>query len=120
MPGKVPKFSEVKQLKFRAISKKEMDSMSKRFAENLRKEEEERKKKEVERWKPKKEQIGFCLCRGPIVLLTSYTSEFNPTSGPIIIGPGSRDQFRRVEHQKCFCAGCGLHYEAEVVKKKQG
>jgi hypothetical protein len=51
--------------------------------------------------------------------VTTYTSEYNPMSGPITIGPGSRSQFSREEHQECFCENCGSLYKAEVVKKKR-
>ena len=112
--------TNIPKLKFRKVSKIEMEARNKRFSESFRRQEDEEERREAERWKPKKETIGTCRCKGKIVLVTTYTSNYNPMSGPIIIGPGSRGQFSRVEHQECFCENCASLYKAEVVKKKRG
>ena len=50
-----------------------------------------------------------CLvCGGKLVKKTER--EFDPTSGPIIIGPGSRHQYHEVSHGY-HCTNCGLKYE---------
>lgn len=68
---------------------------------------------------PKKEDIGTCSCKGKIILLTTYTSQYNPMAGPLIIGPGSQGQFRRVEDKECYCENCGTVYNPEIVKKRR-
>jgi len=84
-------------------------------AEKLRQREKERKEREARENEPKTEVIGRCVCNGDIVIETIRTSEFNPESGPPIFGPGSRQQFRDVKSEKCFCFKCGLVYEPDIV-----
>jgi hypothetical protein len=97
-----------------------LDGILKQANKFLRQRRETQRKKEADRYKPKKEEIGRCNCgQGDIVLLTTYTSEFNPMSGPLIIGPGSRQQFRRVGHQECFCTACGAFFNPEIVRKNR-
>lgn len=105
---------KVPELKFKKLSKREVASLK-----TLPKLKENREEEEEARWKPKKESIGTCLCKGDIVLCITYTSEFDPKSGPLIIGPGSRGQFKRLRHQECFCESCGILYKPEIVKKQK-
>jgi len=50
-----------------------------------------------------------CLaCKSAIV--EKIVSEFDPMSGPLIFGPGSRQQFRKVS-KGFYCKQCGLKYE---------
>ncbi|MEK7642405.1 MAG: hypothetical protein AAB392_01280, partial [Patescibacteria group bacterium] len=91
--GEVPRLADVKPLTFKPFSRKKLDEMTKNINESLRKQREEEERREAERWRPKKKQIGTCHCKGKIILVTTYDSEYDPMSGPLIIGPGSRGQF---------------------------
>jgi len=52
---------------------------------------------------------GKCVvCGGEIV--ERRTREFDPMSGPLIFGPGSRRQFK-VVNKGLHCSKCGLKYE---------
>jgi len=52
---------------------------------------------------------GACrVCHGDLV--EKIVHEFNPASGPAIIGPGSKGQFRDVS-RGFYCKQCGLKYE---------
>jgi len=56
-----------------------------------------------------KEIVGSCMvCKGDII--KDVATEFNPMSGPLIIGPGSRQQFSEVL-RGYYCTGCGLKYQ---------
>ena len=60
---------------------------------------------------------GRCVvCGGEIVEVV--VSEYNPMSGPLIIGPGSVNQFREVS-KGYHCKNCGLKYEFVPQIKKQ-
>lgn len=117
--SKTSTFSEIKPLVFSRMSKAKMKEIGKRVSESLRHIEGAERLEEAEKWKPKTQQIGECLCGGVIVVLTIYTSEYNPKTGSIIIGPASREQFRRVERSSCFCEECGIVYNPGVVQKKK-
>lgn len=59
--------------------------------------------------KQKAEKKGTCvICGGNII--EKVVTEFDPETGPPIIGPGSRSQFRRVS-KGFYCQRCGLKYE---------
>lgn len=103
----------------RAMSKKALADYFKDFDEIERGRVEQEEREEAERWKPKTETIGKCSCGGDIVLNKTYTSEYMPETGPMIIGPGSRGQHRMAEHRECFCVGCGILYNPQIVKKKR-
>lgn len=52
---------------------------------------------------------GVCrVCGGDIV--EKIVHEFNPRSGPLIIGPASKEQFHDI-HEGYYCNKCGLKYE---------
>ena len=52
---------------------------------------------------------GKCVvCKGP--LIEKVVRKFDATTGPMIIGPGSRNQFRN-ELEGFHCMNCGLKYE---------
>ena len=58
---------------------------------------------------PEQPAEGTCVvCNGTVV--EKLVSEFNPASGPLIIGPGSRGQYRNVS-KGFHCTKCGLKYE---------
>ena len=116
--GKVPQLLEVQKPDSRRVSKREM-LVFKSLQKSLEESEAERKKQRAEKYKTRKEKIGTCECKkqGDILLVTSYTSEYNPRSGPFLYGRGSREQFRMVQRQECYCDACGAIYKAEVVKK---
>lgn len=121
--GKIPKLSEVlEKLDFRRVSKRKMQGLNKSLQKSLEESEAERKRQRADKYKTRKEKIGTCVCkkRGYILLVTSYTSEYNPRSGPFLYGPGSRDQFRMVKHQDCYCEACGLLYNPDIVRKGHG
>ena len=60
---------------------------------------------------------GKCVvCEGEIVEVIE--KEFDPMSGPLIIGPGSRQQFHNVS-KGYHCKKCGLKY-AFIPKVKKG
>jgi hypothetical protein len=48
------------------------------------------------------------VCSGLIV--QKFVEEYDPTTGPPIIGPGSKKQFRTVS-KGYYCKGCGIKYE---------
>lgn len=83
---------------------------------------QERENEKAQKYKTNRENIGVCCCKsgGNIVLVTSYTCEYDPKAGPLIIGPGSKDQFRMVKHQDCYCEACGLLYNPDIVRKGHG
>lgn len=54
-------------------------------------------------------------CKGRVVKET--TSEYNPASGPPIIGPGYRNQCRDVTSY--YCADCGLVYRLPPAQMKK-
>lgn len=119
VPPKVPTLAEVEKLKFRRVSKREMAAKNRSLYKASEKDEAERERQEAEKYKTRKEKIGTCECKkkGDILLVTSYTSQYNPRTSPIIYGPGSRNQFFMVEEQECYCDACGRTYKPEVVKK---
>ena len=47
-------------------------------------------------------------CGGMIV--EKIVKKFDSTTGPMIIGPGSKNQFRKVS-KGLHCQSCGLKYE---------
>ena len=52
---------------------------------------------------------GICVvCNGDIV--ERYGQVFDPKTGPIIIGPASRQQFKTTS-LGLHCSSCGLKYE---------
>lgn len=56
-----------------------------------------------------KEAKGKCVvCKGK--LIEKVVRKFDATMGPMIIGPGSRNQFRE-ESEGFYCLNCGLKYE---------
>lgn len=60
---------------------------------------------------------GKCVvCNGMIV--EKVVRRFNPMSGPLIIGPGSRQQFHEVS-EGFYCQDCGLMYKFPPVPKKK-
>ena len=68
------------------------------------KEEEEEKRKRSE-----PQIVGTCIvCKG--LLIEKKISEFDSTTGPLIIGPGSAGQFNTYV-DGCYCQVCGLRYE---------
>lgn len=68
---------------------------------------------------PETKELGTCHCKGKIIEVTIVTHQFNPMTGPLVIGPGSRSQFNKTSHSQCYCASCGLMYNAKVLKGKQ-
>jgi len=57
---------------------------------------------------PEPEPDGECVvCHGPLVV--NETREFDPRLGPLIIGPGSRNQYSTVHHG-WYCEWCGIRY----------
>ena len=57
---------------------------------------------------------GKCVyCGGDIV--EEIIKTFDPTMGPMIIGPGSKNQFRETS-EGFYCQNCGLKYK--FVPKK--
>jgi hypothetical protein len=117
--SKVPQLKDIKKIDFHRMSKEESRALHEKMAKGIKEREEEEKRQETERWKPKTEVIGVCHCNGKIVTHTTYTSQYNPMSGSIIIGTASRRQFSRVESMECFCQSCGIVYNADVVKKRK-
>ena len=57
-----------------------------------------------------KQTDGKCVvCKSQIVEIIA--EEHNPETGPPIIGPGSKDQYRKVSKgYHCSNKGCGLKY----------
>jgi hypothetical protein len=108
-----------KQLRLKKIPKAKWEAMNRDLIKASKEREEEERRLESERWKPKMETRGTCSCGGTIILLTTYTSEYNPMTGPLIVGPGSRGQFSRVEEKECFCEDCGLLYNSRIVPKRK-
>lgn len=52
---------------------------------------------------------GVCkVCKGDVV--EKIVIKFDPLSGPPIIGPGSKDQYKKVI-EGFYCKNCGLKYE---------
>jgi len=52
---------------------------------------------------------GHCIvCKGKIVEVV--TSEFDPMTGPPVVGPGSRRQFKEAS-KGYYCEDCGLKYQ---------
>lgn len=52
---------------------------------------------------------GKCVfCGGMIV--EKIARKFNPVAGPLIIGPGGKNQFHEVS-EGFYCQHCGLKYE---------
>jgi transcriptional regulator with XRE-family HTH domain len=47
------------------------------------------------------------VCEGP--LKTTRWQQYDPSTGPMIYGPGSLGQY--VEHESITCPRCGLRYE---------
>jgi len=56
------------------------------------------------------------VCQGDV--LTVSSSVFDATSGPLLIGPGSANQFRTVTSH--HCGTCGLKYEFPPPAQKSG
>jgi len=56
--------------------------------------------------KPTKDSCGCC---GGIIV-EKIVKEFDPRTGPLIFGPGSRDQHREVS-KGFHCKICGVKYE---------
>jgi predicted RNA-binding Zn-ribbon protein involved in translation (DUF1610 family) len=56
------------------------------------------------------------VCGGDIV--EEIVSKFNPIHGPMIIGPGSRQQFHDVS-EGYHCSSCGLKYEFPPKTEKK-
>lgn len=54
-------------------------------------------------------------CKGHVVEET--TSEYDPASGPRIIGPGYKKQCRKVTSY--YCADCGLVYRLPPARMKK-
>ena len=78
-------------------------------------EKQKQKDKRYSEWKEKHgwkdHRVGTCkLCSSKVK--PDIVMEFNPSYGPMIIGPGSRNQFRRV-HKGFYCTNeeCGLIYK---------
>lgn len=63
-------------------------------------------------FKPKEiiiKEHGKCrLCDSSVV--NDTTREYNPRSGPPIMGSGSRNQYHEVTHGY-YCSNCGLKYQ---------
>jgi hypothetical protein len=57
-------------------------------------------------------EIGKCYCGGAIMVETSYKYSIVPTQ----FGTGKR--FVRGTEDRCFCAGCGIFYNEDIVAKK--
>jgi len=58
---------------------------------------------------------GKCIvCGGEIV--GEIIKEFDPKMGPLIIGPGSKQQFHNVD-KGFHCKQCGLKYKFVPPKK---
>ena len=102
----------------RPMSKRRLESLTKGIAKSLEEDEERRKLEEEERYKTKEVFVQKCHCSGDVILRTSYSQQYNPASGPMIIGPGSKNQFSMIKHEKSYCSECGLLYDVEIVKKK--
>jgi len=52
---------------------------------------------------------GVCkVCKGPIVELFEY--EYDPTTGPPVYGPASREQQHKVS-KGLYCKKCGIKYQ---------
>ncbi len=65
-----------------------------------------------------KKVVGECVvCEGKIV--EDIVREYDPQTGPPVIGPGSRDQFRDVL-RGYNCIGCGLYYKFPPRKIRRG
>jgi len=47
------------------------------------------------------------VCDGEIVEVITY--KYDPKTGPLIIGPGSKQQYRKVRHG-FHCKKCGIVY----------
>lgn len=64
----------------------------------------------VEPTPPEKEVFkkACIVCRGDVT--EKISEKFNPMTGPMIIGPGSRSQFY-FAREGLYCQKCGLKYE---------
>ena len=54
-----------------------------------------------------------CSCGGDIVLHREH--RYDPSTGPMIFGPGSKNQIRKYE--SLYCDACGLKYQ-KLPKEK--
>lgn len=56
---------------------------------------------------------GKCrICGGVVIEKVWFESHFIPETGPPIIGPGSREQYARVQETSgLYCSNCGIKYE---------
>jgi predicted RNA-binding Zn-ribbon protein involved in translation (DUF1610 family) len=54
-------------------------------------------------------------CGGDVV--EQESSEYDPSTGPMVIGPGSKSQYKRTTSY--FCADCGIVYVAPPKSMKK-
>jgi hypothetical protein len=55
-----------------------------------------------------------CACGGAIMRTTSR--KFDGRHGPMVIGPGGRGQWHKVEH--FYCGDCGISYWPSVMRAR--
>jgi hypothetical protein len=61
---------------------------------------------------------GACkVCGGDVT--EKIVQEYNPMTGPPIIGPGSRQQYRYVS-KGLYCKQCGIRYEFVPGEDQEG
>lgn len=83
------------------------EEQKRKIIETIAKFYEEEEKRAKEDKEP--EVCGECFfCGGQII--EDIVTEYNPITGPIIFGPGSKNQFRNV-HKGFYCWKCGLMYK---------
>lgn len=51
-------------------------------------------------------EMRCVVCKEPLTVQEYHV--FDPTTGPLIIGPGSRGQFSK--RTSIYCENCGLEY----------
>ena len=66
----------------------------------------------MEKRKIKRGKCASGPCGGNVVEEVWTTREYDPSTGPLIFGPKSEDQYKELNHTSgLFCDRCGIKYQ---------
>ena len=90
----------------------ELPTLTKEQIKAAIEEGKKRAQEAIDRWDgkicPYKPREGKCRVCGGVVTET-YSKQYDPRSGPMIYGPGSRNQYNWTS-SGLYCQDCGLSY----------